>query len=150
MADGKKGMPPAYLLLTTLLMWGADQLAPGFLLFEAPQKYAGGLLILVGIFMVVWNATRFAKVGTTIKPFQESTFLLQRGLYRYSRNPIYLGMVAVLFGVAVVLGSLTSFLLIPFFVWVIQARFIVPEEQMLEQTFGEPYLQYKARVRRWI
>ena len=100
--------------------------------------------------MVVWNASRFKKVGTTIKPFQESSFLLQRGMYRYSRNPIYLGMVVVLLGISIVLGSVTPFFLIPFFVWLIQIRFIIKEEQMLENTFGEPYLQYKARVRRWL
>jgi len=150
MAPQKKIIPPVYLLLTTILMWTLHKLTPVFFLFTSPEKYTGFLFVLVGMLMVVWNASRFKKVGTTIKPFQESSFLLQRGMYRYSRNPIYLGMVVVLLGISIVLGSVTPFFLIPFFVWLIQIRFIIKEEQMLENTFGEPYLQYKARVRRWL
>ena len=63
---------------------------------------------------------------------------------------MYLGMVLLLLGVAIALGSLGAWLPIPVFVWIIQARFIVGEERFLEQTFGEPYVAYKRAVRRWL
>ena len=92
----------------------------------------------------------FRGVGTGIVPFDPATALVTGGLYRYTRNPMYLGMVLLLVGVAIALGSLGAWLPIPVFVWIIQARFIVGEERFLEQTFGESYVAYKRGVRRWL
>jgi protein-S-isoprenylcysteine O-methyltransferase Ste14 len=102
------------------------------------------------ILVVVYCAGIFQRKGTTIKPFEESSYLVDGGLFGYSRNPIYLGMVVVLLGLWCVLGSLTSLLVIPVFVWLIQEKFIKEEEKMLEDKFGEEYREYKAKVRRWL
>ena len=63
---------------------------------------------------------------------------------------MYLGMTLILAGLAVLLGSVTPVLVVPVFAWLMDRRFIVAEEQALEETFGEAYLEYKRHVRRWI
>ncbi|NIO84348.1 MAG: hypothetical protein GTN53_27945, partial [Candidatus Aminicenantes bacterium] len=78
------------------------------------------------------SARLFARAETAIRPFEESTTLVRSGMYRVTRNPMYLGMVLVLLGIALILGSLSTFLLIPLFAWLIQSLFIVHEEAMLE------------------
>ena len=116
-----------------------------------PASYPGGvLLILFGIALVLWAVRLFGKAGTAIKPFEESTQMIVSGPYRWSRNPIYLGLVFILSGIGLALGTLSPFLVIPAFVWTIQKRFIAHEEAMLEKSFGAAYAEYKKRIRRWL
>ncbi len=72
------------------------------------------------------------------------------GVFRLSRNPIYLGYVLLLVGVAFLLGRLTPFFVIPFFIVLIERLFIPMEEKMLTAKFGQSYLEYQEQVRRWI
>jgi len=115
-----------------------------------PATYAGGLVILVGIVLLVVSSKLFERTGTTIKPFEESSALVVDGPFRLSRHPMYLGMVVVLLGCATLLGTVWPLLVIPVFVWLITSRFIVHEERMMEQVFGDEYRAYRERTRRWI
>ena len=115
-----------------------------------PLTYLGMVAIAMGIGMVLFCAYLFRQKDTTIKPFQESSYLVKEGIFNYSRNPIYLGMITVLIGLWIVLGSLTPLLIIPVFTWLIQELFIKQEEKMLLDKFGEEYQAYKTSVRRWI
>jgi protein-S-isoprenylcysteine O-methyltransferase Ste14 len=72
------------------------------------------------------------------------------GPFRFSRNPMYLGMVTLLIGVAIGLGSATPWLVIPAFFFLISKRFIAAEERKMEVEFGAEYLSYRSKVRRWI
>ena len=119
-------------------------------LLTAPYSLAGWLLVAAGICVAAVAAGAFKRAGTGIVPFDPATALVTGGLYRYTRNPMYLGMVLLLVGVAIALGSPGAWLPIPVFVWIIHARFIVGEERFLEQTFGESYVAYKRGVRRWL
>lgn len=83
-------------------------------------------------------------------PFRESSTLMTDGLYRYTRNPIYVSMVVVLIGFAIAWGSLSPWLVPPLFVAILTRRVIRFEEAMLTETFGEAYLAYCSRVRRWL
>ena len=85
-----------------------------------------------------------------MQPFEGSSCLVTDGLYRFSRNPMYLGMVLILLGVALLLDSLTPLWVIALFVGWIHSQFIRHEEEMLFAQFGQDWLEYKARVRRWI
>jgi protein-S-isoprenylcysteine O-methyltransferase Ste14 len=116
----------------------------------APYSYAGAVLMVVGIVVTVTGARTFRKAGTPVTPFEPSTALVMHGLYRYTRNPMYLGLVTTLIGAAVLFGSLGPWIPIPFFIWIIQARFILGEERFLESIFGGQYLEYKRNVRRWL
>jgi protein-S-isoprenylcysteine O-methyltransferase Ste14 len=146
----QKLLPPFWLLFSIILMVGFNWWLPIKQLIHPPLTYWGIGAIVIGILMVLFCARLFRQKGTTIKPFEESSNLVDEGLFKYSRNPIYLGMIVFLFGLWFVLGSLTPLVVIPVFVWLIQEKFIKEEEKMLEEKFGEEYREYKARVRRWL
>jgi protein-S-isoprenylcysteine O-methyltransferase Ste14 len=150
MEQKRKIIPPVYFLLTLIAMTGLNFLAPIARVVPAPWSYAGGAIILLGIALAAVAAGSFKRAGTPVVPFEISTALVTTGLYRITRNPMYLGLVLALVGVAVLLGTLTPFFPIPVFVWIIQARFIRGEERFLEELFGAEYLAYKSKVRRWI
>ena len=143
-------MPPVYFLLAVLLIAALHWFLPVARIIDAPLSYVGVLIIGVGFIVVVAPARAFEAHATAIRPFEESDVLVTDGLFRISRNPMYLGMVIILVGVAVLLGTLTPFIPIPLFVMLIRQRFILEEEAMLSETFGEQYLEYKRSVRRWI
>ncbi len=110
----------------------------------------GGVLFILGGAPGVLVIRQFRQAGTTIHPHDRSSSLVTEGLFRYSRNPIYLGMACALLGAALFLGSLLPLVVVPLFMWIIQSQFIVNEERMLEDKFGEAYRVYKTRVRRWL
>ena len=146
----KKIIPPIYLFLTILLMVMLHYLVPLARLLDPPWSYAGALPLLTGFTIVLWSALLFVRAGTSVKPFEQSTRLVTGGMYQYTRNPMYLGMVFVLLGIALMLGSLSPFLPIPLFAWLIQSLFIVPEEARLEAMFGDEYRSFRDRVNRWL
>ena len=117
-------VPPVYLFLSIAAMLLFHFFLPLYNLVFSPYIYIGIVIMVFGLAVIIWHAGYFRKYDTPIKPFEESTFLIKDGLYRYTRNPIYLGMVIILFGGAVMLGSLTPYIVIPFFILLIQKNFI--------------------------
>ncbi|TDI48744.1 MAG: isoprenylcysteine carboxylmethyltransferase family protein [Acidobacteria bacterium] len=142
--------PPVYLLLTLIVMGALHAFVPIARLVPPPYQYGGIALIVLGFAVCVPSARLFQKLGTPLKPFEESTVVVTTGMFRFTRNPMYLGMVAGLLGVAILLGSLVAFLPVPVFGAIIHVRFIVHEERFMEELFGAEYLAYKRKVRRWI
>ena len=112
----------------------------------------GVVFILFAGFLDLSSLYLFFKKRTTPNPMKPefTTGLVTNGLYKISRNPMYVGLLMILFGFAVYLGDLTPFLMLPLFYIVITEMQIKPEERMLEDKFGEEYLDYKNRVRRWL
>ena len=100
--------------------------------------------------MAAISAGMFKKVDTGIEPFDEATTLITRGFYRYTRNPMYLGMFLILVGVAILMGSIGALLPVVLFMLVIRYNFVAGEERFLEAAFGQKYLDYKGKVRRWV
>jgi protein-S-isoprenylcysteine O-methyltransferase Ste14 len=143
-------IPPVYLLLTLVLMWLTNRYFPIYQYAQPPFAYSGIILILFGIVMAAISAGMFKKAETGIEPFDEATTLVTRGFYRYTRNPMYLGMFLMLLGVAILLGSTGALLPVVLFVLVIRYNFVAGEERFLEAAFGRKYLDYKDKVRRWI
>lgn len=113
-------------------------------------RYLGAIPVLAAVWIVGKSARLFQKQDTTVMPYERSSSLVTDGFYEYSRNPMYLAMLLLLVGVAWLLGSLTAFLPVPFMYLVLRIRVIAMEEGMLEETFGEEYLDYKRKVRRWL
>ena len=152
MAKHKHGLniPPVYFLVALGAMALLHAAVPVLPLFVAPYRYAGIVVIALALGFAAWGALLFRRAGTGIVPFSPATALVTRGPYRFTRNPMYLGMAGTLLGAAILMGSLTPFVVIPAFMAVIAERFISREEAMLEQAFGSAYLEYKARVRRWL
>lgn len=150
MEQKRKILPPVYLLLMLILMTGLHFLLPMAHIIPEPYSYAGAVLVVLGIAIAAVAAGSFHKAGTPVIPFEPSTALVTGGVYRYTRNPMYLGMVLLLIGAAILFGSLGAWIPIPFFIWIIQANFIRGEERFLEAIFGEQYREYKRKVRRWL
>ena len=143
-------VPPVYLLLSLAAMALFHVALPIARPIEEPYRYAGAVIMALGIALILWAALLFGRAGTGIVPFSEATALVVAGPYRFTRNPMYLGMAAILLGAGLLLGSLTPFIVIPAFMALVAERFILPEERMLEVVFGEAYLRYRASVRRWL
>jgi protein-S-isoprenylcysteine O-methyltransferase Ste14 len=147
---GRKLIPPVYLLTSVLLMFVLDRYLPVQNITISTFNFSGLFVGLCGFALTANGAFSFKKAGTTIKPFETSTVLVTNGLYRFSRNPMYLGMVVILIGMAIYLGSLAPYFIIPVFILIIQEWFIKYEEPFLENIFGVEYLDYKSKVRRWL
>ena len=143
-------LPPVYLLASLLLMVLLHYFAPIVQLISPPFSYAGIVFVVIGIAITAVSAGAFIKAETPLVPFTKSTVVVTTGLFRYSRNPMYLGMVIALLGVAMLLGSIGSFVPIPVFVGIIHNLFIRREEIFLEDIFGDEYLAYRTTVRRWL
>jgi protein-S-isoprenylcysteine O-methyltransferase Ste14 len=93
---------------------------------------------------------RFRRAGTSENPFRPSTALVLDGPYRFTRNPMYVGMAAVYVGLAFVLGLMWAFVFLPFVVLAVDRLVIAREERYLEWKFGQAYVEFTQRVRRWI
>jgi protein-S-isoprenylcysteine O-methyltransferase Ste14 len=91
----------------------------------------------------------FKNAGTGITPFDEATALVTGGFYRYTRNPMYVGMFLMLAGVAFLMGSIGAALPVLVFILIIRNNFVMGEERFLEASFGQQYIDYKSTVRRW-
>ena len=143
-------IPPIYLLISIIALFVLNYIIPVMVLFYSPFNYFGVVIVFLGISLILWHADYFKKYQTPIKPFEHSTHLIKEGMYKYSRNPIYLGMGVILFGGAMILGSLSPFFVVPVFIIIIERAFIVKEEKFLENIFGNEYLEYKKSVRRWL
>jgi len=143
-------LPPVYFFLALIAMVALHYVVPIAQLISSPLRYTGIVLVVSAIALVLWAAVLFQRAGTTIKPFQKSSALITRGPYRITRNPMYVGMVGALLGIAVLLGSVAPFLIVPTFAALIQSKFIRAEEAALERTFGSVFLDYKSKVRRWL
>ena len=145
-----KILPPTYLLIALLAMPVLHFLVPIVKIAPIPWNTLGIIFLFFGIALNLVSDRRFHQVGTTVKPFEESSTLLTNGVFSISRNPMYLGFALILVGVAIFLGSLSPLIVLPFFVVLIEKDFIISEEKLLEKTFGKVYLDYKQKVKRWI
>ena len=143
-------LPPAYFLIATLLTVAGGFLLPVRQLIPFPWKLVGLVPLLLGIILNVLADQSLKRHRTTVKPFESSRVLVTEGVFRVSRHPMYLGMILIIAGVAVLLGSLTPWFILPPLAVLLDARFIRAEEFMLEATFGEAYRKYKRQARRWI
>jgi len=142
-------VPPLLLLgLLLLLAWFTG--GPGF---DFPGRAMLGLTAMAaGLGLKIVAALAFRARGTTVNPIspERSATLVVDGLYRVTRNPMYLGSALILAGWALYLGAWSAILTVPFFVFYMNRFQIGPEERALSALFGADYDAYRARVRRWI
>lgn len=144
--------PPIVLALAALLMWALDRWMPLAQWIRLPWNRLAWLAAAVGAAIAVAARMRFRRVGTTVNPLDPSkaSRLVTDGVFRVSRNPMYLGLVLLLIGWAIWLGSASPWLVPPLFVIVLTVAQIIPEEKALSRRFGEQYLSYRRSVARWI
>ena len=146
----KKIMPPIWLIIAISAMILLHFLVPGGWVVPKIWNLSGLVFIIAGVMMNLVADNAFHRVKTTVKPFEESTMLVTKGVFQLSRNPMYLGFTLILVGVAVFLRTLSPYIVILAFVILIDTTYIRVEEQMLAEKFGASWETYKSRARRWL
>jgi len=147
---GKRVLPPTYLLVAIVLMLAFHFLLPVRGIVPIPWNILGVIPLACGIALNLIADRSFHQAQTTVKPFEESAALVTTGAFQISRNPMYLGYVLILAGVALIVRSLMSYAVLPVFAVLMDRVFIRVEERMLEKQFGQVWANYAERVRRWI
>lgn len=139
--------PPLWLLVFSVGTWIIGRVLPsGADLLVA----VGWLLVLAGLALMAWASVHFRRARTTINPHGQPASLITGGPFQLSRNPIYLADAMVLAGFCLAWRALPALVLVPVFIWIINRRFIIPEEARLTAAFPDAYPAYQARVRRWL
>jgi len=147
----KKNVSPLiYFLTSILLMVALKFLLPETKLFPTWWSLLGLLPFTIGIVINLLADQALKIAETTVRPFKESSALVTSGIYRITRNPMYLGMGLILAGIVLLLNNLLLFSVVAVFIVLISSHFIQVEEEMLADKFGKDWLQYKAKTRRWI
>jgi protein-S-isoprenylcysteine O-methyltransferase Ste14 len=142
--------PPIWLVFGLIAIFACNEYFPGPRFTSLAWQMAGGVLIIVGLVLLVVANGLFTRAGTDVIPFRNVSSLVTDGVYSYTRNPMYLGMLAVLLGCALTVGATWALLVPPIFAVIIEIRFIRPEEAMLRGIFPQDYPAYCERVRRWL
>ena len=144
-------LPPPLIFVAGLAAGGVAELVRST---SGPAWPISAAIAVAGVlaFMALAGAAvgRFRRAGTTENPFRPSTALVVDGPFRFTRNPMYLGMAALYVGLAFLLGIMWALLFLPFVLVAIDRLIIAREEPYLERKFGQDYVEYKKRVRRWI
>ena len=151
-ADNPGVVAPPPLIYAVALAAGllANRLRPTPLLPGALSKVLGWPLVAGGISLGLWGFREMRRAGTNVDPYHPTTAIVEAGPYAFTRNPLYVGMALIYFGKSARANALPAALLLPVVLHLVDRGVIKREERYLEGKFGEEYLQYKGRVRRWI
>jgi protein-S-isoprenylcysteine O-methyltransferase Ste14 len=144
--------PPIVALVTAVLMWLISRSIP-LLAFVFPARNAFTIgLVAAGFIIGILGVATFRRAKTTVNPTkpQSSSSLVSWGVYRATRNPMYLGGLLILFGWAIFLSKPIAFLFLPGYILYINLFQILPEERVLTTLFGPDFIAYKSRTRRWL
>ena len=144
-------LPPVWLAGFIALAWAQARFVPMSLDFGgAWSDFVGGLLVGAGLLLMGLALAEFFRHRTTPIPHQIPSRLITSGIFSRSRNPIYLGDALVLAGLVLRMDAVLSLVLVPVFVWIIERRFIVPEENRMRRAFRADFARYERKVRRWM
>jgi protein-S-isoprenylcysteine O-methyltransferase Ste14 len=146
-------LPPiALVVFTSALMWLVARYLPSLVFFFPGRVPVALGFIIAGLIVSVLGVVQFRRAGTTVNPVtpHSASSLVVSGIYRFTRNPMYLGFLLILVGWGIFLANALSFLLLPIFVAYLTRFQIKPEEQALSRAFGAAFTDYKSKVRRWL
>jgi len=144
--------PVAVASIAALCMWLLSRWTPGLEWGQPWRLGTAVLLLATGVLVAVAGVLEFRRARTTVNPTtpQAATSMVRSGIYRHTRNPMYLGMLLVLAGWAVWLASLAAVAVLPVFVLYLNRLQIEPEERALASRFGADFEEYRRSVRRWL
>ena len=146
----KKLLPPQLFYFSIIVIFLINYFLPIIKIVSYPFSLIGILIFTIGGTIAVRGKAHFKNVGTNISTFNEPDFLVTDGLFTFSRNPMYLGFVLALLGIAIFLGSLSAMLIVSIFTIIVDRWYINFEEKMLMNKFPREYTGYKIETRRWI
>jgi|ETNmetMinimDraft_28_1059901.scaffolds.fasta_scaffold13748_4 protein-S-isoprenylcysteine O-methyltransferase Ste14 len=147
---GVVGRPP--------ITYAASMLAGHFIDIYVPLALPGGdervmagrIISALSFALFLWSVPLFKRYGTSVKPYRPTSAIIKTGPYRFSRNPIYLSMALLHFGVALWNGTWWMLITLAVTFWFMTKFVVEREESYLERSFGEEYMGYKRSVRRWL
>lgn len=144
--------PVALVLLMAVLMWLVSRAVPAFAFLFPARDLLSLSLALAGVVITGLGVASFRRAGTTVNPLTpgSSSSLVVSGIYTRTRNPMYLGFLLILVGWAIFLSNALAFFFLPMFVLYMNRFQIEPEERALTSLFGQEFVVYKSRVRRWL
>jgi protein-S-isoprenylcysteine O-methyltransferase Ste14 len=144
--------PLAVVIVCAVAMWLVSVAAPAFRIALPFRHALAFALIAAGAAITLFGIVAFARARTTVNPLKPdaASALVDSGIYRLTRNPMYLGFLIALVGLAVFLANALAVLLLPGFVLYMNRYQIVPEEKALAGRFGAAFSAYEAKVRRWL
>lgn len=144
-------IPPVWLLGFAVLAWmQAAHLGFGLSFGGTWAAFAGGLLVGGGLVLMLLAFAEFRRHRTTVIPHMEAERLISSGIFKRTRNPIYLGDALILAGLILRWDAVLALPLVPIFVWVIERRFILAEEDRLRRKFRAEFARYCQKTRSWI
>jgi len=147
----KLNIPPNYFYLALVMSTVFFFLFPQYNTIPFPWNLAGLLLVIPGIYLIIRSWQIFMRHGTPENYVDRPRVVVSDGIYRYSRNPMYVGAVMTSIGFCIVLmGNLLSFIGPVFLFLVLQMFFIPYEERQMIDIFGDEYREYMRKVRRWM
>jgi protein-S-isoprenylcysteine O-methyltransferase Ste14 len=143
--------PPLAWELAVIAAFALNWLMPlPFVPAAVPAGWLGGAVFVVALALFAWAIATITRAGSNVPTNRPTTSIVDTGPYRFTRNPIYLGMMLGLVGLAIAFDSLWPLVTLVPFALVIRYGVVAREEAYLERTFGEVYRRYRARVRRWL
>lgn len=144
-------IPPVWLALAVACAWAIGRAEPAGLGFvHVAGGLAGGILVGGGLILIALAIWEMRRMRTTVIPHREADRLVTTGIFRRSRNPIYLGDALILAGLILRLDAVLALPLVPLFLWWIERRFVIPEENLLRRRFRADFARYERATRRWI
>jgi protein-S-isoprenylcysteine O-methyltransferase Ste14 len=143
--------PPIALMLAIAAGLALDRFAPlPWIPAELPAVWAGAAVCVIGLALLIWAAVTMTRAGSNVPTNQPTTAIVESGPYGFTRNPIYLGMFTAMVGLAVAFNTLWLLVALVVFALVIRYGVVAREEAYLGRKFGDAYLGYRSRVRRWL
>jgi len=144
--------PPGIPILALLLSWGLGKTKIWPVAISCPtwSRWLGLALFVLPFGLAIWGARTFGRHGTVVKPTGDTTQVVTSGPFKYTRNPMYVSLVVIYLGGMLLFRLPWALVLLPAVVLALHFGVIFPEEKYLESKFGESYVAYKRRVRRWL
>ncbi len=144
-------IPPAWLALMIAIAWAQAEYLPMGLAFVGYwADFLGGILLGGGLILMGLAFVEMRKHRTTLIPHQDASHMVQTGIFKRTRNPIYIGDMLILAGLILRMDAVLALPLVPIFLWIVERRFVIPEENRLRRRFRADFARYAQKTRRWI
>ena len=142
--------PPIYFLIGLIAMILLSSFVPIGRWLHFPWRYIGIIIMVLGFSLSLGSGMFFRKLGTNPRPGTRATLIVTKGPFKYTRNPMYLGLITMLIGTSILLGTFSPLIVIPIIFLILHTQFVLREEKWMAEWFGEPYLEYKKKTPRWL
>jgi len=144
-------IPPVWLAAAlAVAWWQSGQFSYGLSFGGAWANFLGGLLVGAGVLLTLLAVYEMRRQRTTVVPHSEAQALVSTGIFSRTRNPIYLGDLLILAGFILSWDAVLSLPLLPILLWVLEKRFVIPEEDRLRRKYRAEFARFCEKTRRWL